>query len=319
MHNGINKLNELMWSYRAARVLHVLAGLRVFTLLDKVPGTAEALASACGVEAGLLDKLLIAGTAMELLEKEGDMYCNSSLSREYLVEGKPLYQGNIIAHASVVWDVWSQLPRKVGLVQPDDTETPQAHQNFILGMHNITLSGRGDLFLQAVDLSGRRAMLDVGGGPGTYSILACRQYPELKATVFDLPETIAIARLVIAENGLTGRISVCEGSWDDNDFGRGFDAVLMSNVLHGPTSQAVMKLQKACAALEPGGLLAVQEFLLTDDKTGPLIPALFNIMVGAYSRNELIEQIELAGFADVRLAGCNDTLGSAWLTAVKPG
>ena len=318
MQNGLEKLNELTWSYRAARTLHVLTGLKVFTLLGREPQTADALAASCDVQRDLLEKLLIAGVAMELLKKEGDKYCNTPFSAEFLVEGKPMYQGNIIAHASIVWDVWSELPQTVGLTQPEDTETPQAHENFILGMHNITMAGRGRIFLDAIDLSGKASLLDVGGGPGTYSILACRRYPELRCTVFDLPETIAVAGRTIAEHNLTDRIAVRQGSWDSDDFGQGFDAALMSNILHGPDSQAAMKLGKAFAALQPGGMLIVQEFLLTDDKTGPLVPALFNIMVGAYSRPELIIEIERAGFTDVRLVAHCGTIGSAWLTAVKP-
>ena len=102
-----------------------------------------------------------------------------------------------------------------------------------------------------------------------------------------------------------------------HDFGRGFDVVLLSNVMHGSTSAAPMKLAKARAALEPGGLLAVQEFLLENDKSGPLIPALFNVMVGAYSQAELTHEIEKAGFADVRLVGREDAVGASWLTAIR--
>ncbi|HDS85264.1 MAG TPA: methyltransferase domain-containing protein [Phycisphaerales bacterium] len=317
MNDGMERLNEWMWGYRATRVLHVLAGLKVFARLEQEPMTAAALASAFDVEAGLLEKLLIAGTAMGLLKKDGSTYLNTPLSSEYLVEGKPLYQGHIIAHAANVWEVWTELPAKVGL-QTAERQNTDSHQHFILGMHNITMAGRGSLFLEAIDLSGCKSLLDVGGGPGTYSILACRHYPDLKATVFDLPETIAIAQTVIAQHGLSERIAVRRGSWDKDEFGKGYDAALLSNVLHGPTSQAGMKLQKTFSALRPGGLLAVQEFLLTDDKTGPLIPALFNVMVGAYSQAELTAEIERAGFTDVRLAARNDAVGGAWLTAAKP-
>lgn len=317
MSYELDNLNEWMWSYRAARVLHVLSGLKVFTHLEHKPMTAEALAQACGAPSELLEKLLTAGTAMGLLEKDGSLYRNSPLSREYLVEGKPLYQGHMIGHAANVWDVWTDLPGKVGL-RLSQKEDLDAHRNFICGMHNITTAIRGNLFLDVIDLSGRRSLLDIGGGPGTYSILACQHYPQLKATVFDLPETIAIAQNVIAQHGMADRIATRKGSWDTDDFGSGYDAALLSNVLHGPTSRAPMKLAKAFSALEPGGLLAVQEFLLSDDKTGPLIPALFNVMVGAYSQAELAAEIERAGFVEVRLVARDDAVGSAWLTATKP-
>lgn len=317
MDDGIGKLNALMWGYRAARAFQVLCGLKVFTRLGESAMDAEQLASACGADTGMLAKLLVAGAAMGLLEREGQAYRNSALSGEFLVEGRPRYQGHIIAHSAKVWDVWSQLPKAAG-VSESAGDAAGEHRNFILGMYNITMAGRGDLFLKSVDLTGRRRLVDIGGGPGTYSILACQRYPELRATVFDVPETIAIAREVIAQHGLTERIGVREGDWETDEFGRGFDAALMSNILHGPESQAAMKLVKAHSALEPGGLLAVQEFVMNDEKTGPLVPALFNVMVGAYSRGELTAEIERAGFADVRSVGQDEDAGCMWLTARKP-
>lgn len=314
--DGLAKLNELMWGYRAARVLHVLCGLKVFTRLGDVAMEAAELAAACGADAGVLEKVLIAGAAMGLLDKDGAGYRNSALSAEYLMEGKPLYQGHMIGHSAKVWDVWSALPEAAGVAE-GTSDAAAVHRNFILGMHNITMAGRGALFLEAVDLTGRRSMADIGGGPGTYSILACQRYTGLWATVFDVPETIAIAREVIAEHGLSGRIAVREGDWETDEFGRGFDTVLMSNVLHGTQSMAAMKLRKAYAALEAGGLLAVQDFVLNDEKTGPLVPALFNVMVGAYSRAELTEEIVKAGFGDVRAVGQNDAVGCMWLTGKK--
>ena len=104
-------------------------------------------------------------------------------------------------------------------------------------MHDITMGGRGELFLAAVDLTGRRSLVDVGGGPGTYSILSCQRYPQLRATVFDVPKTIAITREVITQHGMAERIGVREGSWETDDFGRGYDVALLSNVLHGPLTR----------------------------------------------------------------------------------
>jgi len=139
----------------------------------------------------------------------------------------------------------------------------------------------------------------------------------LCGAIFDLPETIAIAREVIDRFGMADRISTVEGSWDEDEFGEGVDAILMSNVLHGPGSGADMKLAKAYRALVDGGLLILQDFLLNVDKTGPLNPALFNIMVGAYSIDELCDVVREAGFSDLQLQPMPEDLGTSLLTAVK--
>jgi hypothetical protein len=278
--------------------------------------TAGELAAASSAKPDLLEKVLIACAAMGLVFKSGDRYRNSPLAVTYLVKGHTLYQGDIINHAAGVWNFWNDLPtaiRTAPLPKPADP-----HRNFILGMHNLTLTGRGQLFLDRIDLSGRKLLFDVGGGPGTYSILACRKYPDLRAVVFDLPETLAITREVIVREGMVDRIIVREGSWETHDFGSRNDVVLMSNILHGPASQAPMKLQKAFASLVAGGMLVVQEFRMNDDKTGPLLPALFNVMVGAFSQSELFGHIRSAGFVKAGMVASSEDLGSSWITAGKP-
>jgi hypothetical protein len=317
MEKGIAYLNELTWECRASRVLHVGVLLKVFTRLADKPLMCKELAAACGAKADLLERVLIACCSLGLLERDGEAYRNTALSQEYLVEGRPLYQGHIIAHAARVWVYWHDLPQLI-LENPSPPTEAQDHRNFILGMRDITMGGRGQIFLDHIDLSGRKKLFDVGGGPGLYCILACQKYPQLTATLFDLPETIAIARGLIEEAGLANRVTLRGGSWETDDFGSGNDVVLFSNVLHGPTSMAAMKLKKAFDSLVSGGMVAIQEFALNDDKTGPQLPALFNVMVGAYSKPELIEQITQAGFINAKVVTENEQIGCTWITAMKP-
>lgn len=319
MDSDLKYLNDLTWGYRASRVLQTAVGLDVFTHLSDAAKNCAQLSELCGAREDMMKKLLIACTAMGFVRRDADAFRNTELAEKYLVRSKPLYQGDIIQHAAGwVWDFWDSLPEKMLKEPPAKSENEkQSHSNFILGMHNITMAGRGELFLKSIDLTGRKLLLDVGGGPGTYSILACNKYPDLRAVVFDLPETIDVARQVITDEDMAKRVSVRPGSWDDDDFGEAFDAVLISNVLHGPASKTKMKLAKAYKAMDAGGLLMVQEFLLDDDKTGPLVPALFNVMVGAYSQTELTALIEQTGFEDTKLVANDHSVGCGWLTAVK--
>ena len=318
MKAGIKRVWEASWHYRAARVVHVANSVGIFDVLAPQELSAADIARRCQTKPEMTEKLLIACAAFGLLEKRGDHYANTELADQHLVPGRPLYQGDMIAHDAGCWDFWNGLESELRRQPPPPVDPAVQHKSFIMGMHNISLGGRGQVFLDHIDLSGRQRLFDVGGGPGTYSILACRKYPELTAVVFDLPETIAIAREVIAREGMTDRVTVREGNWDEDSFGPGHDAVLFSNVLHGPTSGAADKLRKAYDSMTPGALLIVQEFLLNDEKTGPLIPALFNIMVGAYSGAELIAEIEAAGFRNPHHVPTPEQPDGNWVTAEKP-
>jgi len=71
-------------------------------------------------------------------------------------------------------------------------------------------------------------------------------------------------------------------------------------------------------ALVPGGLLIAHDFLLHNDRSGPLPAALFNLMIGTYTVNELIAVVRSAGFADVSLIAYNAQRGSGIVTGVRP-
>ncbi|MEE8373620.1 MAG: hypothetical protein V3R87_07880, partial [Dehalococcoidia bacterium] len=62
----------------------------------------------------------------------------------------------------------------------------------------------------------------------------------------------------------------------------------------------------------------VQDFLLNNDKSGPLPAALFNLMVGAYTVNEVTAVIRSAGFVDVSLIASNEQRGSGIITGIWP-
>ena len=305
------------WGYRAARVLQVANRLDIFTILSEKQMSVEQICQSVKSREGPTGKLLIACTAMGLLEKRGSRYKNTELSQTYLVRGSRLYQGDIIAHSASVWDFWHRLPDEVFLESGAVNIKPDEHRNFIMGMHNIAVAGRTRMFLDAADLTGRKKLFDVGAGPGTYSIAACKRYPQLKAVAFDLPETISIAREIVAKEHLKDRITLQEGDWETDDFGEGNDVVLLSDVMHGPGSKAEMKLKKAYDSMVSGGLLVIQEFLLNDSMTGPLISALFNIMVGAYSQSQLLSIVEKSGFLEGKVVASSEKLGSSWITAQK--
>lgn len=318
MDDKVTWLSDLSWGYRAARVLHVANEIDLFTALSDKEMTLEEISQTCSTKPDMTEKLLIACTAMDLLEKRGPQYKNTELSNTYLVRGRELYQGDIIAHSGKVCNFWNSLEDEVRIKAGPEKKPEDEHRNFIMGMHNITVAGRADVFINNIDLAGRRKLFDLGGGPGTYSIAACRLYPQLQAVVFDLPETIAIAQEVIAREGMQDRVTTQAGDWETEAFGEDNDVVLLSNVLHGPGSKAEIKLNKTYDSMAGDGLLVVQDFLLNDEKTGPLIPALFNIMVGAYSNRELLSIIKETGFVNAAVVVSLQEIGFTWITAGKP-
>jgi ubiquinone/menaquinone biosynthesis C-methylase UbiE len=151
-------------------------------------------------------------------------------------------------------------------------------------------------------------MLDLGGGTGAWAVHFCRENPGLEAIVYDLPTTRPFAEQTIARFELEDRIFFVAGDFLATKIAGRYDVAWLSHILHGEGPQEVRTiLKKTASVLEPGGMLLIHEFVLDDDLSGPLFPALFslNMLLGtsegrAYSSRQLFELLREAGFRKPR-------------------
>jgi hypothetical protein len=305
------ELLKMSGSYWEACALHAGVKLDLFTPLTKGPATAAELARQLGLDVRGLAMLLDALAALELLAKDGACYQATPFAAQFLAADSPAYLGHIIQHHHHLVDSWSRLDQAVRTGEPsrrrishDSAEIER--ESFLLGMFNLAMLLAPRVVTQ-IDLSGRRHLLDLGGGPGTYAIHFCRQNPDLRATVFDLPATRPIAEKTIGSFSLQERIRFVAGDFQEDPLCGSYDVAWLSHVLHGEGEAGCARmLQKTAGVLEPGGVLLVQEFILEDSRDRPLFPALFslNMLLGtpqgkAYSTGELHALLAAAGLEQV--------------------
>jgi SAM-dependent methyltransferase len=220
--------------------------------------------------------------------------------------------GHIIMHHHHLMAAWTHLHEAVQSGGPIRESVAHGNdesvrESFLMGMYNLA-SLLAPRIAHAIDLSGCRTLLDLGGGPGTYAIHFCLANPGLTAVVYDLPTTRSFAEGTIARFDLSQRITFSAGDFQADPVPSGFDAVWLSHILHAyaPAACAAI-LRTAVAALNPGGILLLQEFILDDAKDGPQFPALFslNMLLGtdagqSYSGSELAAMMRAAGLSEVR-------------------
>jgi SAM-dependent methyltransferase len=322
-------LVEFSWQFRASRVLLAAHQLGIFEALQR-PMTSTDLSKTIFSESAAIEKILTALCALGLIKREGSLFSLTPLAQDTLVSSSPRYIGGTLDFNEYLWWEWSLLAdmakggeryqkryNQVKQLQQSDRYVIQGDY-FTMAMHGKASNGGAQFLAERIDLTGCRHLLDVGGGPGTYSIGLCQKFPDLKAVVWDTSDTLETAKRVIKHFGLSQRIGIQLGDWDREEFGTGFDAVLLSNVAHGKESSAPMLFKKSFAALEPGGLLIVNDFMLNKEKNGPLPAALFNLMVDAYSEPEMIDVIQAAGFENAKSVAYDSDVGSGIITASKP-
>jgi hypothetical protein len=266
------------------------------------------------------DLLLSACASLGLLEKAGDGYRNTELSERFLVPGLPHYFGGQVRHC----DQRTYLPyHRLGEAlrtdrpltwDPDTQESlfttadPEMLALFWEAMYS-TSAFTARALGEAYDFGAYRRLLDVGGGAGPFPIELCRLYPELRATILDLPHVTAKAEEKVAAAGLTDRIgTTCGNFLTDPALPTGHDVILLSMILHDwNEAQNRAILAKCHDALPSGGAIVICELLLNDERTGPPAAALMGMTMLVeteggrnYSGAEYAAWLTDAGFTDVR-------------------
>jgi SAM-dependent methyltransferase len=307
----IPDLLQLSGGYWSTCALHAGVKLDIFSILDGTASTAAEVAQISNCDPRGTAMLLDALASILLLEKRDDTYMSTKFAVTTLSKKSPGYMGHIIMHHHHLMAGWSRLhvavqsggPVRERVAHGDDATV---RESFLMGMFNLaSLLAPG--ISHAIDLSGRKRLLDLGGGPGTYAIHFCLANPELSAVIYDLPTTRTFAESTVARFALSSRIVFTPGDYHADPVPAGFDVAWLSHVLHADSPAAcALLLQKAVSALNPGGLLMVQEFILNDHKDGPQFPALFslNMLLGtdagqSYSEIELAGMMTAAGLSDV--------------------
>jgi hypothetical protein len=284
--------------------------LKIFTSLGDRFCDASEVADFCGTDVRATGLLLDALAAMGLLKKEDARYGNSDFSGKFLVATTPAYMGHIILHHHHILDGWAQLDQAVTTgrkVERRSYGEENERESFLMGMFNLANSLAPQI-AAGFPLSGRKRLLDLGGGPGTYAIHFCLANPELQAVILDRPTTEPFARQTVAKFGLSDRIDFKGGDFNvDPVRGGPYDAAWLSHILHSNSyDQCQECIVKTATALESGGLILIHDFILDDTKDGPEFPALFalNMLIGteggrSYSKSEIISMLEQAGIGDI--------------------
>lgn len=312
---------EISGNYWAACTLHSAIKLDVFTILGDEQSEVKDIAGRINADERGLSVLLNALSALKLISRTGKKYSNTPFGESFLSRDSRQYIGYMIMHHHHLINGWAQLSHAVQSGLPvtgrERLNDEGQLENFLMGMFNLA-SNTAPLVAEAIDLSNRSHLLDMGGGPGTYAIHFCMKHPQLQAWVYDLPSTRPFAEKTIREFKLSERIQFVEGDYLQDKINGSYDVVWLSHVLHaeGPEScQSI--LQKAVSVMPPGGLILVHDFILNDTMDGPVFPALFSLNMllntssgRSYSEKQIMDMLSGAGVRKVRrvpFRGPNDS------------
>ncbi len=289
------KILELGSAYRESKILLTAAQYDLFDHLEEPRSVAE-LASVVKAEPRALELLLNALVALGFIEKAGDGYRNTREASRYLVRSSDEYLGHWLKHANRGFARWAGLEEAI-FAEPCKEED---RLTFLLALDSIAAK-RAEELAEAVNLQGKRSLVDLGGGSGAYSAAFVKRY-RLAATIVELPDTADATREILRRKGVAG-IRLLEADFLKDDFGRGYDAALLSNIIHFLSEDQNRRLFKRIYnALAPGGVVIVHDYILDDSKVAPKEAAVFALHMllssegRTYSWSEVEAWLSEAGF-----------------------
>lgn len=245
-----------------ARCVGAAVRLGVLEALAEGPRAAPEVAQATGCDPEATALLLNALVGIGLLKMRNDRYVLGREARRWLLAGSPGSLRDASLFLADLWDRWSSLEQVVRSGQTPDFhapgQDPGAWERYLRGLACFARMARGEVAARAKLPTDVRRALDVGGGHGVYAVGLCERHPALEVEVLDLPEACAVGRAVVAELGFSERVRHREGDHRRADWGEGWDAVLLFNVLHNEREEeARAMIGRASRALRPGGLLLI--------------------------------------------------------------
>ena len=314
------RLNEMIRGFMPSRCILTALELDIFTAVGE-GASAEQIGAGIQANARAAAMLLNALVALGLLAKSGGVYTNTSESARFFVQGSKDNHRAGLLHTADIWHRWSTLTDAVrsGTRVPTDRDhAPGRTRNFIAGMQR-NAKDRAPQVVRALGTAGVRRVLDLGGGSGAYSIAFAKACPDVLCEIVDLPEIVPLTAEYVARAGVSAQVTLRAGDMLQDEFGSGFDIVMLNAICHMFSEAQNRDLfRRARQALAPNGRLAVQDFILNPDRTGPLHAALFslNMLAGtdagaSYSEEEYTGWMQAAGFTGVsriNLAGPSDLI-----------
>ena len=305
------RLQRMATAYWESAALMAAVELDVFTAIARGHDTIPALARAAGMTDRNAERLLTTLTALALIERNSERFSNAPDVQRFLVKDSDRYAGPWILFTKPRWAGFGELAdrlrskveNRLGAYVEFSVEDARRYHaaTYSIGM------GAARLFSRSVDLSGRKKMLDLGGGSGAYSIVATKTFPGLTAIVLDLPPVAVVAGEYIAANGAGDRVSTLPGDFTRTAFPQGVDVVVMaSNLPQYEPDLIRLVVGKAFEALVPGGEMHLVGETLHDDRRGPLSAALWGLNEAVYgstglahTEGEVKGYLQGAGFVDV--------------------
>lgn len=320
-------LSQLTSGFERPLLVGAAVQYRVFDLLEQGPKTLDQVVSESGASLRGLRAVMNALIGLKLLRKDGaGRYALVPETEAFLVRGKPQFLGDMFYDIQVKWRatapetgrwrMWLDINEVVFTGKPAAPVNVEQHgdkyfKGFVealFGPHYRAARALAEALRIAHQKKPVR-VLDLAAGSGVWGIALAQASPHVTVTAVDWPNVLDMTKTVVKRWNLLSRFQLVAGDLLSADFGERHDIAILGHIVHteGATrSQALLK--RTFDALAPGGIIAIADFLVNEDRTGPSMALIWavNMLVqteegDTFSFGEISGWLYDVGFENARL------------------
>jgi 2-polyprenyl-3-methyl-5-hydroxy-6-metoxy-1,4-benzoquinol methylase len=313
------RLMQIAWGYTAPLILEAAIKNKVFDVLDAAGGgglLVEQVAQRTCASVRGLRMIMDALVGLNFLAKDTQQrYTLTPESAAFLVSTKPTYHGGILRHLSRrLLPQWLDLADVVRSGRPAERVNREDRADFFEQLvedifpvsYPAAKALAGELDIAAMPAP---RILDLASGSGVWGIALAQANPRATVTAVDWEKVLKVTRRIAAQHGVAAQFNYVAGDNLEVNFGAKFDVVTLGHILHSEGEPRSRKLiWRAYNALQPGGTIAIAEWLPNEQRTGPTNALIFavNMLVNTevgdtYTFGEISGWLKDVGFENARL------------------
>ena len=265
------KIHEVMSGFVYSQILHLLISLGIFQFLKKEGRSLDEVSQFLEITSERSLLLLRGGCALNLICFKRNRYWLTRIGAQII--GVPglmdMIQHNQILYRDLINPVmvlrgsnetelshfWPYV-RKEGKKKKISAKVSADYSRLMQTSQRLV----AEQTLQAFSFRGVKRILDIGGGTGAFLLAVKSKYPEIEATVFDLPNVISVAKSNKHKGDSLAKLILCPGDFLKDDFPANQDVICLVRVLYDHEDSTVeLLLRRIYEALPKGGSLLITE------------------------------------------------------------
>ncbi|HSQ58584.1 MAG TPA: methyltransferase [Gemmata sp.] len=329
------KVLQYSFGYAPPLIIEAAVRLNLFDALADGEKSSDDLAAATGTNIRGVRILLNGLVGLGLLtHPRPGHYALTPESAAFLVRGRPAYMGGFFHHTSEhLLPKWLRLTEIVRSGKPSAAVNAEGDgaaffQKFVEDIFPLSRQAALGLaeHLKLSEMKSPVSVLDLASGSGVWGVSLAEKGPTVRVTAVDWPGVIPVTRRVAERHGLGSRFTYVAGDLSDADFGGNHSVATLGHILHSEgIERSRVLLKKTFAALAPGGTIAIAEWLVNEDRSGPPPGLIFavNMLVNTergdtFSFAEIARWLTSAGFENPHMLE-HLPCPSPLIFATKPG